>query len=76
MKILDELFKYKNKVKISGLSFDLNVQYILNMCKISDNIIVVTSSLYEANSYYKSLITYKDNVDGIYEYAKPSSEMV
>lgn len=52
-----------NNIEISGLTFELNVFYVLKKFNICNkNIIVVTNSLYEANSFYSNLKTYTDSV--------------
>ena len=56
MKFLDEYFKYEIGTEISGLTSELNIFYILKLCEKYDrNIIVLTSSLFEANKIYDSL---------------------
>ena len=59
MDYLYSLFDKQNSRVICGLTDELNVFYILNLFKKSNkNIIVLTSSLYEANNYYNLLQTY------------------
>ena len=63
MNFLNELFNYKYGSKICGLTDELNVIYINSLLKKTNkNIIVLTSSLYEANNYYNALQTYTDDV--------------
>ena len=63
MNFLDEYFKYENGSVICGLTSELNVFYVLSLFKKSEkNIIVLTSSLYEANNYYNLLQTYSNDV--------------
>ena len=50
MNFLDEYFKYDLGTVTSGLTHELGVFYILKLQeKLKRNIIVLTSSLYEAN---------------------------
>ena len=63
MDFLDKYFTYKNNITICGLTSELNVFYVLNLFKKSNqNIIVLTSSIYEANKYYNLFQTYTNNV--------------
>ncbi len=63
MDFLDELFKYDNNTEISGLTEELCNIYLANLfSQKNQNIIVVTSSLYEANLFYNNLNTYLDNL--------------
>ena len=58
-----ELFKYQNKVNVIGLTQELDVFYVLNYFKENnDNVLIVTSSIYDANSFYEKLLTYSENV--------------
>ena len=62
MDFLDKLFKYENGSVICGLTNELNVFYVLNLFKKSNkNIIILTSTLYEANIYYNLFQTYTDD---------------
>ena len=62
MKFLDDYFKYEIGVEISGLTEQLNVFYLLKLYEKYDrNIIVLTSSLYEANKIYNLLSNYLEN---------------
>ena len=62
MKFLDEYFKYEIGTEISGLTSELNIFYILKLCEKYDrNIIVLTSSLFEANKIYDSLYKIHEN---------------
>ena len=62
MKFLDDYFKYEIGVEISGLTEQLNVFYLLKLYeKYDKNIIVLTSSLYEANKIYNLLSNYLEN---------------
>jgi len=54
---------YKNNVIIDGLTKELSVFYILQcFFKENNNIIVLTSNMYEANQFFRSLETYTDKV--------------
>ena len=59
MDFLDNYFKYEIGTEISGLTEQLNVFYLLKLHeKMNRNIVVLTSSLYEANKIYNSLSNY------------------
>ena len=63
MDYLDNYFSYKNNDVIYGLTSELNVFFVLNLFKKQKkNIIVLTSSLYEANNYYNLFQTYTTDV--------------
>jgi len=62
MNILNKIFDY-NYPNISGLTKELVNQYILNYFRRNnENIIVLTSTLYEANNIYKDLQAYTNDV--------------
>ena len=62
MKFLDEYFKYEIGTEISGLTNELNVFYVDKLSeKYNRNIIVLTSSLFEANKIYDNLVKIHDN---------------
>ena len=62
MKFLDKYFKYEIGTEISGLTSELNIFYILKLCEKYDrNIIVLTSSLFEANKIFDSLYKIHEN---------------
>ena len=62
MNFLDEYFKYEIGTEISGLTHELNVFYVQKLCEKYDrNIIILTSSLFEANKIYDSLVKIHDN---------------
>ena len=62
MKFLDEYFKYEIGTEISGLTNELNVFYVDKLSEKYDrNIIVLTSSLFEANKIYDNLVKIHDN---------------
>ena len=59
MNFLANYFKYENGLTITGLTNELNVFYVLKCFqKLNKNLLVVTSSLYEANQMYNFLETY------------------
>ena len=63
MDFLDDYFKYEIGTEISGLTEQLNVFYLLKLYKKNNkNIIVLTSSLYEANKIYNKLSNYLEEV--------------
>ena len=56
MDFLDEYFKYESGSEISGLTSELSIFYLQKLFEKSNrNIIVLTSSLYEANKIYDNL---------------------
>ena len=62
MKFLDEYFKYEIGTEISGLTNELNVFYVDKLSEKYDrNIIVLTSSLFEANKIYDNLVKIHEN---------------
>ena len=62
MDFLKDIFNYENGKTIIGLTKELNVFFVLETFKKSNkNIIVVTSTLYEANKLYSSLKNYEEN---------------
>ena len=62
MDFLKEIFKYENGKTIVGLTKELNVFFVLETFKKSNkNVIVLTSTLYEANKLYSALKNYEDN---------------
>ena len=63
MKYLENYIKVKNGDIICGLTKELNVFCVLEYFNThNDNVIVLTSSLYEANMFYDSLCTYTKDV--------------
>lgn len=63
MDFLSDYFKYENGLSVTGLTKELNVFYVLDLFnKRNGNTIVLTNTLYEANTYYDSLKTYTDDV--------------
>ena len=65
MKFLDNYFKYEIGTTISGLTQQLGVFYCLNIQKkYNRNVIILTSSLYEANKIYNIPLTNITPCDG------------
>ena len=63
MNFLENIINLEDNINITGLTFELNVFYVLTKFqKSKNNILVVTNSLYEANNFYNSLTTYTDDV--------------
>ena len=63
MDFLDNIFNESSGNIICGLTDELNVFYVLHLFKKTNkNIILLTSSLYEANNYYNLLQTYTPDV--------------
>lgn len=61
--MFDNLFSFDSGIVIQGLTKELNAFYVLEAYQhFKKNILVVTSSLYEANQIYNSLETYTDYV--------------
>ncbi len=62
MNFLNDYFKYDNNITITGLTNPLAYLYIDNLFKTKkENIIVLTSTLYEANEFYRGLKNIEDN---------------
>ncbi|MCR5787581.1 MAG: transcription-repair coupling factor [Bacilli bacterium] len=58
-----ELLNYKSEKSISGLTNELSVFCVLNKYRnTKGNILVVTNTIYEANSLYKMLLNYTNSV--------------
>ena len=63
MHFLDNYFNFENDTITCGLTEELNVFYVLSLFKkCSSNVIVFTSSLYEANKYFNLIQTYTEDV--------------
>ncbi len=63
MKWLAEIFPTECNIRVTGLTKELNVLYILNTFKNEDgHLLVVTNSLYESNQLYSLLSTYTSDV--------------
>ena len=62
MDFLDKYFKYEIGTEMSGLTEQLNIFYLSKLFKNTNrNIIVLTSSLYEANKIYNKLSMIEEN---------------
>ena len=60
---IKDIMTLKNQTIISGLTKELNIFCMLNNFKNNDNnVLIVTSSLYETNKYYESLKDYTEDV--------------
>ncbi len=63
MKWLEEKFPKDINIRITGLTKELNVFYLLSLFENKkDNLLVVTNSLYECNQLFSLLSTYSDDV--------------
>ena len=63
MDFLNQFFKYENGLTVNGLTRELNIFYVLNKFNNdSKNILILTNTLYEANTYYDNLKRYTDKV--------------
>ncbi len=63
MRFVTEKFRYTPNSYVYGLTQELDAIYIANYFKQSDeNVVVLTSSLYEANNFFKALQAYVDDV--------------
>ncbi|NMA50759.1 MAG: DEAD/DEAH box helicase [Mollicutes bacterium] len=63
MDFITKHFKYDNKTVICGLTNELNVFYVLELFKRNKgDLVLLASSLYEANKYYNLLQTYTKDV--------------
>ena len=61
MNIITDLFKYTPEYNVFGLTKELDALYILNYYQKSNkNVLILTNTLYEANSFYKLLKAYDD----------------
>lgn len=62
MDFLDKYFKYDNNLTITGLTHELAYLYVSKLFKEKKkNIIVLLSTLYEANSFYSGINSYEKN---------------
>ncbi|MBE6154834.1 MAG: transcription-repair coupling factor [Firmicutes bacterium] len=62
MKFLDNYFKYDNNLAITGLTNELAHIYMAKLYKEKkENVIVLTSTLYEANKLYSGIKEYENN---------------
>ena len=63
MNFLKDIFKYENNSEVIGLTEELNAFYVLNRFNSNnENVLVVASSLYQANIFYEKLLSYTDKV--------------
>ena len=63
MDYISKYFKYENGITVSGLTKELNIFYVLDLLKKEKkNILILTNTLYEANSYFDLIHTYTDDV--------------
>lgn len=63
MKWIKEKFSNDLNIRVTGLTKELNVLYLLNLFENNNNnLLVVTNSLYECNQLYSLLSTYKEDV--------------
>ena len=63
MNYFDSFFNFDNGTSFSGFTYELDTLYILRKYETgNDNVVVLTSSLYEANKMYENLKTYTDDV--------------
>ena len=62
MNLLDKYFKYDNNLTITGITHELSYLYVSRLFeKKKKNIIVLLSTLYEANSFYSGINSYEKN---------------
>ena len=63
MDFLSSYFKYENNIPIMGLTKELAYLYVDQIYREQQkDIIVLTSTLYEANNFFAGLKTFNDNV--------------
>lgn len=63
MKFLSKIFKYENDTQVIGLTEELNAFYVLNRFnETNNNILVVASTLYQANLFYEKISNYTGSV--------------
>ena len=63
MKIITDKFRYKKDHNVYGLTKELITLYISNYFEENDeNVLILTSTLYEANNIYKALQAYTSDV--------------
>ena len=64
MNFLSAYFKYENGLSVNGLTKELNVFYVLELFKkINKNIVILTNTLFEANTYFDLLSTYESKIN-------------
>ena len=62
MNFITKHFKYDSKLQVCGLTPSLIALYINNYFeKNNENVLVLTSNLYESNNYYKMLTEYQES---------------
>ncbi len=62
MNFLDQYFKYDNNLTVTGLTHELAYLYVAAAFKEKQkNIIVLLSTLYEANTFFSGISTYEKN---------------
>ena len=62
MNFLDQYFKYDNNLTITGLTHELAYLYVAKAFQEKKkNIIVLLSTLYEANTFFSGISTYEKN---------------
>ena len=62
MKELDKYFKYENNLTITGLTHELAYLYVSNLfLQKQENIIVLLSTLYEANTFFAGIKNYQQD---------------
>lgn len=63
MDFLDSIFNYENHSRVCGLTNELQILFYYNYFKRnSENVLIVTNSLYDSNKIYQRLKTYTDDV--------------
>ena len=63
MNYFNNFFKYENGLTVTGLTKELNIFYVINKFKNDNkNVLILTNTLYEANTYYDQIKTYIDDV--------------
>ena len=61
MQFLDNVFNFDDNIAISGLTDELNIFYVLEKYKkTKNNLLILTSNIYEANKIYDKLSLYND----------------
>ena len=62
MNFLDKYFKYDNNLTITGLTHELAYLYVSKLFKEKKkNVIVLLSTLYEANTFFSGIGNYEKN---------------
>ncbi len=61
MQFLENIFNFDDNIAISGLTDELNIFYVLEKYKkTKNNLLILTSNIYEANKIYDKLSLYND----------------